>query len=200
MNTTVLKEASKYLMIGGATIFTCGFGMNFACNMVEKKELRLAHYERTNRLQEEATAKKALLEQDALVAATERDKEYTKKLMNMNQTDFAKFHAAETAKANDDVLLKAESIRKKAEAEVVHVKMECTDTIEAIKAECLAKIAEANKKRDEALEKYNQIDSLFTNKNDILRAKEALEAAARKDEKLKSDKEDLMNAIKELTK
>ncbi len=199
MNTAVLKEASKYLMIGGATLFTCGFGLNFACNMVEKKELKLAHYDRANKISEEAAAKRAVLEQEALAAATEKDKEYTKKLMNMNQTEFAKFHAAETASANADVLANAEAIRKKADADIVSIKMQCQDAIDKIKAECLAKIEDANSKRDEAIEKYEQIDSLFTNKKEILKAKEALEEAARKDAKIKSDKEDLMKAIKELT-
>ena len=116
----------------------------------------------------------------------------------MDDVEFAKFHAKNIAEANDEVLRKAERIRKESEATIVKKKLECTDEINKVRAECLRKVEEAEKKRAEAVEKYEAINTLFTNKDKILKAKAALESAIEKSEKAKSDKEDLLDAIKDI--
>lgn len=100
--------------------------------------------------------------------------------------------------ADEKVRKEAERIKKEAEATVTKTRLECNESINKIREECLSKIEAADKKRDEAIEKYEAIDTLFTNKNEILKAKEALEAIAQKDKETKDDKEALLEDIKAL--
>ncbi len=46
------------------------------------------------------------------------------------------------------------------------------------------------------MEKYDAINTLFTNKDEILRAKEALDAAVEKDKRNKEDRDELLESIK----
>ena len=114
----------------------------------------------------------------------------------MDDEAFAKYHAEQIAKANDTVIKDAERTKKDAEAEIVKVRLETKEKINRIREECLKKVEAADKKRDDALEKYDAINTLFTNKDEILRAKEALDAAVEKDKRNKEDRDELLESIK----
>lgn len=198
MDITKVKNIGKWLMIIGGGLFTCGAGVNLVCNHIEKKEIKKKHY--TNMLQqdEEHSLKLKELELKALKAQTIKDDLYSEKLKAMDQKDFAKFHAENVAKANKEVIDKANEIRKNAEAEIVRVKMECNDKINKVNSDCLKKVEEATKIKDEAVRKYEEIDSLFDNKDKILRAKKELENIVRKDNESKKDKEEILQSIKDM--
>lgn len=198
MNTIKVKEIGKWLMVAGASIFTSGAGAYGIANWIEKKELKKEHSKNMMKIEEEESLKQNRLKEEALRAATEKDRLYSLKINKMDDVEFAKFHAKNIAEANDEVLRKAERIRKESEATIVKKKLECTDEINKVRAECLRKVEEAEKKRAEAVEKYEAINTLFTNKDKILKAKAALESAIEKSEKAKSDKEDLLDAIKDI--
>ena len=116
----------------------------------------------------------------------------------MDSKTFAKFHAENVAKANDAVIANANEIKKQAEADIVKVRLECNDAMNKLREECLRKVEEADKKRDDAIAKYEAIDALFTNKKEILKAKEALEAAVKDDKKAKENKEELLKSIEDI--
>lgn len=198
MNTEMFKKVGGYLMIAGGTIFTAGFGMHFVARRVEKAALKKDTDAQLAAIEIKKSLDHAELEKERKLAQIEKDREYTKRLQSMNQTEFAKFRAEATARANEEALAKADDIRREAEAKVAKMKMELTDTITKLREECADKIAKAEKKRDEAVEKYEAIDRLFTNKNDILRAKEQLEKVARAQETQKEKKEELINSINNL--
>lgn len=198
LNTTTMKEISKYMMITGAAIFTCGLGINLSCRYVEKKELDILHKKNMLEIKEQEYSKQLLLEEKETAARTEKDILYAEKLRTMNKTEFAKFHAEATARANEDVIRKAEDVRRQAELDISQARITCDEKITRIQNDCLRKIEEANKKRDEAVQKYEAIDNLFTNKKEILKAKEALDAAIKKDQKSKEDKEELLKSIKDI--
>lgn len=198
MNTENIKEIGKWMMVIGASIFTLGAGTNMACVYIENKEAKAIHKNKLYQIEEEELLKEHKLKDEALTAAAEKDRLYSEKLKTMDSKAFAKFHAENVAKANDTVIENANEIKKKAEAEVVKARLECNDAMNKLREECLRKIEEADKKRDEAIAKYEAIDALFTNKKEILKAKEALEAAVKDDEKAKEDKEELLRSIKNI--
>lgn len=198
INTTEIKEISKWMMVVGAGIFTCGAGLNLTCNHLEKKEAKAIHNKKMMEIEETELVEMRHLEEEATRAKTAKDNLYSEKLRTMDQETFAKFHAENVAKANKDILDEAERIKKEANATVVSTKLECNEKIDILRAECLSKIEEANKKRDEAIEKYNAIDKLFYNRNEVLKAKEALDAAVKKDQKAKDDKEELLKSLKDI--
>ncbi len=198
MNTETFKKVGGYLMIVGGTLFTAGFGMHFISRRVEKSELKKATEEACARIDIEKAERNAELEKERKIAQIEKDRAFTARLNEMDKDAFAKYRADATARANDEVLAKAENIRREAESKVAKMKMELSDTITKLRNECYEKVTAAEKKRDEAVEKYEAIDKLFTNKNDILKAKEQLEEIAEKQEKQKATKEELLNSINDL--
>ncbi len=198
MNTIKVKEIGKWLMVTGASIFASGAGAYGIANWIDKKELKKEHSKNMMKIEEEESLKQNQLKEEALRAAAEKDRLYSLKINKMDDVEFAKFHAKNIAEANDEVMRKAERIRKESEAAIVKKKLECSDEINKVRTECLKKVEEAEKKRAEAVEKYEAINTLFTNKDKILKAKAALESAIEKSEKAKSDKEDLLDAIKDI--
>lgn len=198
MNTKKIKEIGKWLMVTGGTIFTSGAGCYFVGYYIEHKEEKYVHRVKMDRIEEEDRIKTLKLKEEKMKAEAEKDRLYCLKINQMNEDEFAKFHAENVAKANDKVLKEAEQVKKEVEAEMVRVRLQCNEEIDKIREECLKKVEAADKKRDEAVEKYEAIDTLFTNKNEILKAKEALEQVVQKDKKTKDDKEELLENIKEL--
>ena len=158
---------------------------------MQKKEAKLTRDAEMYEINKEHVKEENELKKSSLEAAAERDRIYAERLKNMDSTEFAKFHAERIAKANQDVLEQANEIKNKAESDIAMANMECTNTVTEIRKDCLEKIKEANAERDEAVKKYNAINTLFTNKDAILKAVE-------KDERAKSDKEDLLESIKSL--
>lgn len=185
MNTKKIKEIGKWMMIIGSSVFTAGAGCYWAASHVERKEDKLIHEQKMHRIEEER-----------LKAETEKDHAYCLKINQMDDEAFAKYHAEQVAKANDTVIKDAERTKKDAEAEIVKVRLETKEKINRIREECLKKVEAADKKRDDALEKYDAINTLFTNKDEILRAKEALDAAVEKDKRNKEDRDELLESIK----
>lgn len=173
MNTRKIKDVGKWMMVVGCTIFTSGAGCYFVGGFIEQKEEERIH-----------KIKLKCIEEEKIKAETEKDKVYTERLKNMDQKAFAEFHADRVSMANEKVMKEAERLKKEAEAEVIRVRLECNE--------------KADKKRDDAIQKYEAINALFTNKNEILKAKEALDDIIQKDKKTKDDKEDLLENIKEM--
>lgn len=198
MDITKIKNIGKWLMIIGGGMFTCGAGVNLVCNHIEKNNIRKEHYKNTLLQEEEHSLKMKELETEALRAKTAKDDLYCKKLKDMDSKDFAKFHADSVAKANKDVMDRAYEIQKNAEAEIIKIKMECNDKINKINSDCLEKIEKATKLKDEAVKKYEEIDNLFTNKYEILEAKEKLERITRRDNESKKSKEEILKSIKDI--
>lgn len=198
MNTKNIKEVGKWMMVIGASIFTFGAGANMACVYIENKEAKTVHKNKLYLIEEEELVKENKLKNEALAAATEKDRLYSEKLKTMDNKTFAKFHAENVAKANDAVIESANEIKKKAEADVVKIRLECNDAMNKLREECLRKVEEADKKRDDAIAKYEAIDALFTNKKEILKAKETLEAAVKNNKKAKEDKEELLKSIEDI--
>ena len=197
MDTTKIKEIGKWLMVAGGFIFSAGAGTYWVGNHIDKKELKKKHFEAMCEIEEQARVKEIELRDAALTAAAEKDRLYTEKIQNMNQKEFAKFHAENIAKANEDVINEANQIKKEAEAEIVKIRLECNDKINSLRTDCLTKIEDANNKRDEAIEKYETINTLFTNKDRILKAEAALKQAIEDEEKNKSNKDELIKYIKD---
>ena len=198
MNTTNIKEVGEWMMVIGASLFTFGAGANKACVYIENKEAKSIHKNKLDQIEEEELVKEHKLKDEALAAATEKDRLYSEKLKSMDSKTFAKFHAENVAKANDAVIANANEIKKQAEADIVKVRLECNDAMNKLREECLRKVEEADKKRDDAIAKYEAIDALFTNKKEILKAKEALEAAVKDDKKAKENKEELLKSIEDI--
>lgn len=198
MNTEKVKEIGKWMMVVGGTIFTSGAGCYWVAGHIECKEEKKVHQTKLDRIAEEERIKDIKMREELAKADAEAKEAYSKRLNEMDQETFAKFHADRVAKANEDVRKEADRVRKNAEAEVVQVRLECKEEINCIREECLKKIEAADKKRDDAIAKYEAIDTLFTNKDKVLRAKDALDAAVQKDKKAKDDKEELLEGIKDL--
>lgn len=196
MNTKKIKEIGKWMMIIGSSIFTAGAGCYWAAGHIERKEDKLIHEQKMHRIEEEEHVKVLKLKEEKLKAETEKDHAYCLKINQMDDESFAKYHAEQVAKANDTVIKDAERTKKDAEAEIVKVRLETKEKINRIREECLKKVEAADKKRDDALEKYDAINTLFTNKDEILRAKEALDAAVEKDKRNKEDRDELLESIK----
>ena len=198
MDTEKIKEIGKWMMVVGGTIFTSGAGCYWVAGHIERKEEKKIHQTKLDRIAEEERIKDIKMREELAKADVEAKETYSKRLNEMDQETFAKFHADRVAKANEDVCKEADRVRKNAEAEVTQVRLECKEEINRIREECLKKIEAADKKRDDAIAKYEAIDTLFTNKDKVLRAKDALDAAVQKDKKAKDDKEELLEGIKDL--
>lgn len=198
MDTEKIKEIGKWMMVVGGTIFTSGAGCYWVAGHIERKEEKKIHQTKLDRIAEEERIKDIKMREELAKADVEAKEAYSKRLNEMDQETFAKFHADRVAKANDDVRKEADRVRKNAEAEVTQVRLECKEEINRIREECLKKIEAADKKRDDAVAKYEAIDTLFTNKDEVLKAKEALDVAVKKDKKAKDDKEELLEGIKDL--
>lgn len=185
-------------MVTGGTIFTSGAGCYFVGHYIEHNEEKCVHRVEMDRIEEEDRIKTLKLKEEKMKAEAEKDRLYCLKINQMNEDEFAKFHAENVAKANDKVIKEAERVKKATETEMVNVRLQCNEEVNKIREECLKKVEAADKKRDEAVEKYEAINTLFTNKNEILKAKEALEQVVQNDKKTKDDKEELLENIKEL--
>ena len=197
-NTETFKKIGGYLMIVGGTIFTAGFGMHFISRRIEKSDLKKATEEACSKISIEKVEQNAVLEQERKLAQIEKDREFTARLKTMDPVAFAQYRAEQTARANEEVLAKAEDIRREAESKVAKMKMEMTDTITKLREECSEKISKAEAKRDEAVEKYEAIDKLFTNKGKILEAKEKLEKIANAQQLQNQTKDELIKSINNL--
>ena len=198
MNTKKIKEVGKWLMVAGGSIFTSGAGCYFVGNYIERKEEKYVHRVNMNRIEEEDRISTLKLKEEKMKAEAEKDRQYCLKINQMNNDEFAKFHAENVAKANDEVIKDAERVKMESKTEMIKLRLKCNEQIDKIREECLKKIESANKERDEAVEKYEAIDTLFTNKNEILKAKYALEKAIQEDKETKSNKEELLENIKDL--
>ena len=198
LKTEEIKEVGKWLMIIGVSIFSCGVGAYTVSNHIEKKDARLVHTTQLYQIEEEERTKELKLRDEAIAAATEKDRLYSEKIKSMDGKAFAKFHAENVSKANADVLAKADQIAKQAEADVVKARLECNEAMNKLRDDCLKKIEEADRKRDEAVRKYEAINTLFTNKDKILKAKAALDLAIEKDQQAKDDKAELLKSIKDM--
>lgn len=198
VNTTKVKDAGKFLMVLGGSIFSLGGGLFFVGNHIEKKEEKLRHQQKLNFLDEQAKIENQQEVSELNKAKIDREISYKAQLDAMDKSEFAEFHAEKVAKANEDVLKKAEDIRKKSEAEIIQTKLDCTEEVEKLRKECLEKIQKANTERDEAQRKYEAIDSLFTNKKDILKAKEELKELVDKTKRTEESKKELINDLKDL--
>lgn len=198
MNTKRVKEIGKWMMVIGGTIFTAGAGTYFSARFVEKREESQIHKVKMARIEEEERIKNLELKKQESDAKAAKDRAYAEQLANLDREAFSKHHAENTARANQSVLDKAHRIEKEAEAKAVKTKLECTEEIERVRSECLRKIEEANKKRDEALKKYEAIDTLFTNKNEILKAKESLDAAVKANKNTKEEHDELLKNLEKL--
>lgn len=198
MNTGRIKEIGKWLMVTGGALFTAGGGCYFVANRIERKEETRINKMKMDRIEEEHRIRTLNLQEEKLKAETEKDMAYAEQLKNMDQVAFAKYHAERVSVANEDVRKEAERAKREAEAETVKIRLECNEKMNQLREDCIRKVEDADRKRDAAVQKYEAIDILFTNKDKILRAKEALEAAVQKDKKTKDDKEELLENIKEL--
>ena len=197
MRTERIKEIGKWMMIVGGTIFTAGAGGYSVANYIESREHRKVHEAELHKIDEEEAIKQHKLKEEAITAAKEKDRLYTEKIKNMDSKAFARFHAENVAKADAVVREEAENVKKASEAEIVKIRLECKEEINKIREECLKKIEEADKKRDDAVAKYEAIDTLFTNKDKVLSAKEALDKAVKKNKEAKDNQEELLKSIKD---
>lgn len=196
MNTAKIREISKLMMVIGGGIFAAGLGLNITANYTEYREVARAHKKETLKIEEASLKKRHELEEAAIKARAKKDEVYADKIKSMNATEFAKFHAENTAKANAKVMAEAEQVKQQCKAELVRAQLECQEKIDSIRSNCLEKITNAEEKRDAAVKKYETLTELFDNKDEILKAKEKLEAFNKSAELQKSNREDLLNSIK----
>lgn len=195
INTTMLKNIGKTLMAAGAVIFSCGLGAYGVGSLIESMEASAKHKAELKEIEKEELIKEHTLKQEEIKAATEHENIYKDRIRRMDPSEFAKYHAKESAKLSQEAIDRARAMVDKADAEKVKAKLECEQKIADIRAECLAKIQKANTERDEAVANYNEIDNLFYNKGKILAAKEALDKAVKKEAKSKKNKEDILETI-----
>lgn len=66
LKTEEIKEVGKWLMIIGASIFSCGAGAYMVSNHIEKKDARLVHTTRLYQIEEEEWAKELKLRNEAI--------------------------------------------------------------------------------------------------------------------------------------
>ena len=121
-NTETFKKIGGYLMIAGGTIFTAGFGMFFISRKIEKSELKKATDEQIAEIKAQKALEQAELEKERKLAQIEKDRAFTARLNAMDQTEFARYRADATARANDEVMAKAENIRREAESKVAKMR------------------------------------------------------------------------------
>lgn len=191
MNTQLMREIGRKMMLVGGVIFTGGFGIECVCYICDKHDAKAV-------IAKESAEKKAKLELDVLEAeklakeeAANKDMAMTARLQTMDQDAFAKYRAELTTKANADVISKAERMVSEADAKIVDIRLECEEKINSVKAECLARIDKANRTKDEAVKKYEAIQKLFTNRDEVLEAKKALDAA----KKANKEKQEALSKI-----
>lgn len=198
MNTEKIAMIGRDMMMVGAAAFLGGLGICGVCtgidnhkyNKIRKREALILEEKRRDELN---VAKKLEAE-----AVAEREKAYSFRLQNMSDKDFAKHHAECVAKANDEVIKTADRKVQDMRSELTQVKLDCTDKIAKANADCLAKVEKAQKEAEEARKRYDEIDKLFTNKNDILRAKAELERLTRREQDSKEDKDELLNKLEKM--
>ena len=77
MNTKNIKEVGKWMMVIGASLFTFGAGANMACAYIENKEAKSIHKNKLYQIEEEERAKELKLRDEAITAATEKDRLYS---------------------------------------------------------------------------------------------------------------------------
>lgn len=198
INTTMLKNIGKTLMAAGAVIFSCGLGAYGVGSLIESMEASAKHKAELKQIEKEELIKEHTLKQEEIKAATEHENIYKDRIRRMDPSEFAKYHAKESAKLSQEAIDRAQAMVDKADAEKVKAKLECEQKIADIRAECLAKIQKASAERDEAVANYNEIDNLFYNKGKILAAKEALDKAVKKEAKSKKNKEDILETINDI--
>ena len=110
MNTNKIKEIGKWMMIIGGSIFTAGTGCYGVANYIERHKQKKLHKAELEQIESAHIAKENQLKEAETMARIERDRTYSKQLKNMDQKTFAKFHADNIARANDDIMKKAENI------------------------------------------------------------------------------------------
>lgn len=198
MNTETFKTVGRYMMIAGGTLFLGGFGMDFFARRADKAKLKAETDAEISRIKIERAKTDAELNEQSRRQRLEEQALLTERMRLMDKDTFARYQAEATAKASADALAKANDIRRDAESKVAAMKIEMQETITKLRDECAEKISKAEAKRDEAVEKYEAIDRLFTNKNDILKAKEKLEKIAAASEKQKETKNEIIESINSL--
>lgn len=166
MKLETFRGVGRTMMVVSIGLFTAGLGIELGCSWFESKD----HKAELNIKKEEAKIK-------AIETKRQADELYLERVRNMNDSEFAKYHAEAVAVANERVMKEAEDIRRKAESELVEVKLSCQNKIDEVKAECLSRVQKANRNAEKAAENYKAIKSLFDNQDEILEAKKAIDAA-----------------------
>lgn len=198
MKTVRLKENGKKLMAVGGTIFFGGFGMFTVAGIVERSEKKIMRqeelFQREKKLMEERNAKECA----RLAAEEAKNNALASQIAVMDKKEFAKFKADADAKASKEAIEQAKTIRKEAEEIVSKMKLECSRRIIDMEADCAKKVEDATEKYMDARKKADDIEKLFNNKDEILRAQKKLEKLAKKKSEEERDYSELIEKLEDL--
>lgn len=193
-----IKNVGVAAMLIGGTLFTGGLGTILVCDGIECHRKELERQELVQQAKEEADAKKLQLSVSSKEAEL-RTKERREALFNEMDADaYAEFLAKENAKASEEAIAKANAIRANAEAELSKVRLECTDKITSMSTEYSAKVLAAENAKNEAIAKYNEINSLFTNRDEILKVKREIEELKKASSNANATSEELNKKLSSL--
>lgn len=163
MNTKILRKVG-YILIGtGITLFLGGVGCCTFANVIDLDKHTL-----------QVSKEKEDIELETKRIESQMSKDLQEKIHNMDPDTFAKYKAEKEAK-----------LSKEAELKVIQTKNECADKINEIRLECERKVSDAKETADKYIEKYNNLEKLFVNKDEILAAKESIKKATMQSEKAK---------------
>lgn len=191
MNTQLIKEIGSKLMLIGAVTFFGGFGLRMTGATIEYGECRQFAREEKRFAEAESVANEELREQERHSIDMEKDKVWINKINHMNDKEFAKYYAEYEAKANNDVINKAKN-------DISLKELECNTKMMEIENDCSAKVKDATNKYYEMKKKYDDLNSLFKEKDDILDAKESLEKLEAKKKSTDKEMKDVADRISKL--
>lgn len=191
MNTQLIKEIGSKLMLIGAVTFFGGFGLRMTGSTIEYGEKRQFAKEEMKLAEAESIRNREARDQQNHDISAKKDELWLRRIEKMNNSEFAKYAAEAKAKVNDEVIRKAKNDISKKE-------LECTSKIMEIENDCSTKVKEAADKYYEMKKKYDELNALFKEKDDVLDAKKSLEKLAEKKKDTNKEMQDVAESISKL--
>lgn len=198
MKTMKLKENGKKLMVVGGFIFFGGAGMVTVGSIIDHGEKKVMRYEELFQKEKILMEKRNAKECARLAAEEAKDSALAKQISRMDKKEFAKFKAEADAKVSKEAIEEAKTLKKEAENTVAQMKLESSRRVMDMESECARKVEEATEKYMEAKKKADDIERMFTNKDEVLRAQRTLEKLTKKKAEEERDYSELIEKLEDL--
>lgn len=174
MSRGVIKNIAQIFIVSGFTALFGGISADAIIGILDRRDYNTDLKKRRDAAEIEKEHASALL----LAEKAEQVK-------LMNPTEFAEFKAREEARANDKVKADAHKAIEKAKAEANKAKIDCDAKVLDIRRKADEKVLKANKAREEAEKKYEQLDKLFYNRREIEEAADSIKKANKSEKSIK---------------